>query len=84
MQRRQQRVPIRRLGEGAREVARKQRMNPNTEREYRLLLPHAGLLEDNAHALPEHSVLRARVIAATKRSLCCGDKYWRLHAASLR
>ncbi len=45
MHRLQDLVRLHRLGNGAREVARLLEMSPNTERDYRLSLSEAGLLE---------------------------------------
>jgi transposase len=63
MHRLQELVRLHRLGDGAREVARKLGISPNTEREYRMALALAGLLEGAPEALPELAVLRAAVDA---------------------
>lgn len=64
MHRLQELVRLHRLGEGARQVARKLRMSPNTEREYRRILDSAGVLHGDANALPELATLKAIVEAA--------------------
>ena len=64
MHRLQELVRLHRLGEGARQVARKLRMSPNTERKYRRILDSAGVLEGDADALPELATLKAIVEAA--------------------
>jgi hypothetical protein len=64
MHRLQELVRLHRLGEGAREVARKLGMSPNTEREYRKALENAGVLNGDANELPELVELRAIVEAA--------------------
>jgi hypothetical protein len=50
MHRLQELVRLHRLGNGAREVARLLEMSPNTERDYRLALSEAGLLEGDPDA----------------------------------
>lgn len=60
MHRLQDLVRLHRLGTGAREVARLLGMSPNTERDYRLALGEAGLLEGGAPALVSASRQRAR------------------------
>ena len=57
----QELVRLHRLGRGHREIARVLRCSPNTEREYRLLLAGAGLLEGPPEALPGLDALRAAV-----------------------
>ncbi len=57
-------VRLHRLKTGCHEVARLLGMSPNTEREYRLILLQAGLLEGPPDALPELLQLRAAVDAA--------------------
>jgi transposase len=64
MHRLQDLVRLHRLGVGARTVARRLRMSPNTERTYRAALGAAGLLAGDVAALPELDVLRAAVVAA--------------------
>jgi transposase len=64
MHRIQELVRLHRLGEGAREVARKLGMSPNTERDYRRALERAGVLSGDANELPELAELRAIVEAA--------------------
>ena len=63
MHRLQDLVRLHRLGNGAREVARLLGMSPNTERDYRLALGAAGLLEGDPTQLPELAVLRATIEA---------------------
>ncbi len=57
MERLQELVRLHRMGTGAREVAQLVQMSPNTERQYRLALMAAGLLEGAVDALPELDVL---------------------------
>ena len=57
-------VRLHRLKTSCHEVARLLGMSPNTEREYRLILLQAGLLDGGPEDLPELSVLRAAVDAA--------------------
>jgi hypothetical protein len=64
MHRLQELVRLHRLGEGAREVARKLGISPNTEREYRKVLAEAGLLDGHADELPELAALLELVEAA--------------------
>ena len=64
MHRLQELVRLHRLGEGAREVARKIGMSPNTEREYRRALEQAGVLEGDSNELPELAELGAIVEVA--------------------
>ena len=64
MHRLQELVRLHRLGKGAREVARLLGMSPNTERDYRLTLREAGLLDGDPDDLPEFAVLRATIDAA--------------------
>jgi transposase len=61
MHRLQELVRLHRLGTGAREVARLLDMSPNTERDYRLALSEAGLLEGDPAQLPELTILRAAI-----------------------
>jgi hypothetical protein len=63
MHRLQELVRLHRLGNGAREVARLLEMSPNTERDYRLALSSAGLLEGDPVQLPELAILRAAIEA---------------------
>lgn len=63
MHRLQELVRLHRLGEGAREVARKLAMSPNTERDYRQVLERAGVLYGDASELPDLAELRAIVEA---------------------
>jgi hypothetical protein len=63
MHRLQDLVRLHRLGNGAREVARLLEMSPNTERDYRLALIDAGLLEGDPSQLPELGILRAAIEA---------------------
>lgn len=62
MHRLQELVRLHRLGTGAREVARLLRMGPNTERQYRLALAQAGLLEGDATGLPAREALKAAIL----------------------
>jgi transposase len=64
MHRLQDLVRLHRLGVGARTVARRLRMSPNTERQYRRALAAHGLLAGDATALPELTTLREAVVAA--------------------
>jgi len=64
MHRLQELVRLHRLGKGAREVARLLGMSPNTERDYRLTLREAGLLDGDPSDLPELVALRATIEAA--------------------
>jgi hypothetical protein len=64
MHRLQDLVRLHRLGNGAREVARLLEMSPNTERDYRLALSEAGLLEGDPTQLPELTILRAALEAS--------------------
>lgn len=63
MHRLQDLVRLHRLGNGAREVARLLEMSPNTERDYRLALSEAGLLEGDPTQLPDLEILRAAIQA---------------------
>lgn len=56
-------VRLHRKGSSAREVVRLLRMGPGTERQYRLALARAGLLEGAPDELPELEVLKAAVLA---------------------
>jgi len=60
----QELVRLHRMGTGCRQVSRLLKISPNTEREYRLALEAAGLLNGSADALPELTELRAAVDAA--------------------
>lgn len=60
----QELVRLHRLQTSVREVARLLKMSPNTERDYRLVLREAGLLEGAVDELPDTAVLRAAVDAA--------------------
>src|SRR4030095_13242418 len=64
MHRLQDLVRLHRLGVGARTVARRLRMSPNTERQYRRALAAHGLLAGDATALPELTTLREAVVTA--------------------
>jgi transposase len=64
MDRLQELVRLHRLQVGVREVARLLQMSPNTERQYRLALQRAGLLEGSATELPELEQLKQVVTAA--------------------
>jgi hypothetical protein len=68
MHRLQDLVRLHRLGNGAREVARLLEMSPNTERDYRLALIDAGLLEGDPSQLPELGILRAAIEEPTRRA----------------
>ena len=59
----QELVRLHRMQVGFREIARLVRISPNTEREYRLALQEAGLLDGAVDDLPELAVLRAAVAA---------------------
>ena len=61
MHRLQEMVWLRRQKMGYREIARKLKMSPNTERKYREALDEAGLLEGPPDDLPELDVLRRAV-----------------------
>lgn len=61
MQRLQELVRLHRLGDGPREVARKLKMSPNTERAYRLDLIAAGLLEGDPEQLPDLKEIQAAI-----------------------
>ena len=61
MDRLQELVRLHRMDPGAREVARLLRMGPNTERDYRLALAAAGLLDGSLDELPDLEVLKAAV-----------------------
>jgi transposase len=61
MHRLQELVRLHRRGMGAREVARLLRMSPNTERQYRVALKAAELLDGKDSLLPELEVLRRAV-----------------------
>jgi transposase len=63
MDRLQELVRLHRMGVGCREAARLLQMSPNTERQYRLALQKAGLLDGAADALPELEQLK-QVVAA--------------------
>lgn len=60
----QELVRLHRLHTSVREVARLLKMSPNTERDYRLVLREAGLLDGPVAELPETATLRAAVDAA--------------------
>lgn len=64
MHRLQDLVRLHRLGTGARTIARRLGMSPNTERQYRRILATAGLLGGAPDALPELATLQATVQAA--------------------
>lgn len=64
MHRLQELVRLHRLGTGGRQVARMLGCSPNTERQYRLALIAAGLLDGEPNALPELEVLKAAVRSA--------------------
>jgi transposase len=49
------------MGTGAREVARLLKMGPNTERDYRVALEAAGLLDGSVDELPDLDMLQAAV-----------------------
>ena len=59
----QELVRLHRLNLGARKVAKRLGISPNTERKYRLPLAAAGLLEGDADDLPELDQLKAVVVA---------------------
>jgi len=61
MHRLQELVRLHRMGVGDREAARLLRMGPNTERQYRMALGKAGLLEGDPEQVPEVEVLKAAV-----------------------
>jgi len=61
MHRLQELVRLHRMGVGDREAARLLRMGPNTERQYRLALSEAGLLEGDPERLPDVEALKAAV-----------------------
>ena len=65
MHRLQEMVRLHRAGTKTREVARLLGMSRNTEREYRLALVRAGLLDGPQDALPELALLKAAVVPAT-------------------
>ena len=54
-------VRLHRMGSSSREVARLLKMGPNTERQYRLALEAANLLDGSASELPELDVLKAAI-----------------------
>ncbi len=60
----QELVRLHRMNTGFREVARLLGISPNTERQYRLALLEAGLLEGPVDQLPDLSVLRGAVLVA--------------------
>ena len=60
----QELVRLHRMGVGARAVARRLSMSPNTERRYRRVLASAGLLAGEPDALPTMARLRAAVEAS--------------------
>ena len=64
MHRLQDLVRLHRLGVGPRTIARRLRMSPNTERQYRRALATRGLLAGDVTALPELTTLREAVVAA--------------------
>jgi transposase len=61
MHRLQELVRLHRMNCGGREVARLLKMSPNTERQYRVALAAAGLLEGSAEDLPTLEVIQAAV-----------------------
>lgn len=65
----QELVRLHRLNTNCREVARLLKISPNTERDYRLALRAAGLLEGAPDDLPALSLLRAVVDAAKPKKL---------------
>ncbi len=64
MHRLQDLVRLHRLGTGARTIARRLQMSPNTERQYRLILETAGVLAGDPATLPEQAELEGIVRAA--------------------
>ncbi len=65
MHRLQEMVRLHRTGAGTRAIARLLGMSRNTERDYRALLGHAGLLEGPPDALPDLGELAAAVSAGS-------------------
>ncbi|RMG95068.1 MAG: hypothetical protein D6705_14400 [Deltaproteobacteria bacterium] len=59
----QELVRLRRLGAGARDVARMLEMSPNTERAYRRLFEASGVLHGDPRDLPDVEALRSIVDA---------------------
>lgn len=68
MHRLQEMVRLHREGLGVRDVARKLKMSPNTERKYRKALEKAGLYDGPADALPDLGELRHAVEQALVQS----------------
>ena len=64
MHRLQDLVRLHRLGVGPRTIARRLRMSPNTERQYRRALAVRGLLAGDPTALPELITLLDAIAAA--------------------
>jgi transposase len=64
MHRLQDLVRLHRLGTRARTIARRLRMSPNTERQYRRILDAAGLLAGKPDALPALTTLQDAIEAA--------------------
>lgn len=64
MHRLQELLRLHRLGTACRDVARMLKMSPNTEKEYRMILKKAGLLEGNSEELPELEDLKQLVLQA--------------------
>ena len=60
----QELVRLHRMKTGFREVARLLGISPNTERQYRLALLEAGLLEGPVDQLPDLAALRGAVLVA--------------------
>jgi transposase len=59
----QELVRLTRMGDGAREVARRLKMSPNTERRYRRALDKAGLLHGDPKQLPSLAELQKAIEA---------------------
>jgi hypothetical protein len=81
MHRLQDLVRLHRLGTGARLVARRLRMSPNTERAYRRVLETQGLLAGDPDALPELETLRHAIETLlppkTPQQQCSSIGRWR-------